>query len=329
MISISPDIWAKLQKSNPPGDQLVARPAFPETSPRLLSALDSESKRHLLIPLNESESEYQDSQSRGLSVLTRELTAGGQPITRYLDIECHDVAGYPALDLLGAEIAAALSKGENNSTDVVRKALAKWRRFWGQVPVQLLSVEQQLGLFAELWFLLKWCLSMPGTTAVTSWKGPLRHRHDFQWSQVSVEVKSTLSSRGRVFHIHGLDQLMEPKNGTLYLFGLRARVEPSAGQNLPDLIEDCKTRLVSDADALSQFEELLMQAGYLSVHDEEYSRTSYQVIEERLFHVADDFPRLAMETPIGVEQIEYDVNLNGFDHLIAAIGPLDWQCPED
>src|SRR5207245_778158 len=98
----------------------------------------------------------------------------------------------------------------------VARVFARWRRFWGQLPQHLLSREQQLGLFAELWFLNVWLLPrVDAAEAVTRWRGPFGARHDFEWPTRSVEVKVTTSTRGPIHYIHGLDQLVPPDGGNL------------------------------------------------------------------------------------------------------------------
>jgi hypothetical protein len=55
-----------------------------------------------------------------------------------------------------------------------------------------------------------------------------------------------------------------------------------------------------------------------------------RVVEEGLFAVRDDFPRLTPARfsggiPGGVERIEYEINLNTFDHLRVAQRVEAWQ----
>src|SRR5262249_36332912 len=155
-------------------------------------------------------------------VRTRELLVRGQPPGRYLDVECGDSTGHEIFDLFASDLATELAKPNNPPAAAVRRVLARWRRFWAQLPLPLLSREEQLGLFAEVWFLDVWLLRRFGPTdALNRWHGPAGSRHDFWWSTKAVEVKATTSSRGRIFKINGLDQLVPPNNGDLYIFGMR------------------------------------------------------------------------------------------------------------
>lgn len=321
---IEPEIWAQLELARPSGARLTARLSLPELTDRLQAALDSDGHRHLLILLRASEEELRDARSRGLSVDTRDLVVRGQPEQRYIDVVCHDASGHLAFDLIGGELADLLVSDRKTASECVVRVLAKWRRFWGQLPLQILSREAQLGLFAELWFLSVWLAPRAGAPeGVNRWRGPFGSRHDFEWTESSVEVKATTSTRGRIHRINGLDQLAPPEAGELLFFSLRLREEGGATNTLPSVIAACRAQLEADADSLSKFERALAQVGYSPAHDEEYAKLRLRVVEEGLFQVRDDFPRLTAAhltegVPPGLEAVDYEINLSGFNHLCIA-----------
>lgn len=327
MSVIIPEVWDRLEQSRPVGDNLTARQAIPAGSTRLQCALDSEGRRHLLINLQENEDALRDMQSRGVHVDTRDLIVRGAPSARYIDIQCLDATGHPVLDLIGGELATALSIPEAKPADIVKRVLAKWRRFWGVLPRTILSREEILGLFAELWFFLVWLLPSSGASAaVQRWRGPMGSRHDYEWTGKSVEVKATTSTRGRIHRINGLDQLSPPEQGELYFFSLHLREEAGATNTLPSLITSILSQLNDDVDALSRFETVLAQTGYSPAHEEEYTKLHLRIVIEGLYAVKADFPRLNTQQflagiPAGVERVEYEINLNAFDHLRVAQFP--------
>jgi hypothetical protein len=329
VIRIAPDVWVHLEQARPTGDNLTARPAVAGEKTRLQCAIDSEGRRHLLIALNTAEHELRDTQSRGLSVATRELVVRGEPAARYLDIQCMDAAGHDAFDLIGGELATELSRAGSSPAESARRVLARWRRFWGQLPRPLLTREEQLGLFAELWFLFVWLSPAVGLAeAVRRWRGPFAARHDFEWPGKSVEVKATTSSRGRIHRINGIEQLLPPEDGGLFFFSLYLREEAGATNTLPSLIISITQQLDPDAETLSRFETALAQTGYSPAHDEEYSKMHMRVAEEGLYAVRDNFPRLTPQqfpagVPAGIERVDYEINLNTFDHLQIARIPGD------
>jgi hypothetical protein len=205
---------------------------------------------------------------------------------------------------------------------LVSRVLAKWRRFWGGSPLPLLTKQELIGLFAELWFLSVWLAPRVGwTEAVQRWRGPFGARHDFEWPGRSVEVKATSSRRGRIHHVNGLDQLEPPENGQLLLYSMQISEEAGAANTLPEIAARCRS--LAAADALWQLEAALVEAGYSPTHDDEYDKVRMRVVEEALFSVRDDFPRILNATfthgvPAGVERVEYEINLNGRESLIVA-----------
>lgn len=329
------DIWEQIEKSNPVGEKLIARQFIPTISNRILYAIDFEKKRHFLILLEPGESGIEDRNSRGLVVITRDLQVHGKEPGRYLDIECRDPAGYPAFNLIGYEIAVELAKAKQQPSDIVRRVLSRWRRFWGQIPREMLSREKIVGLLAELWFLSHWMIPSVGPIeAVRRWRGPFGARHDFEWPGRSIEVKASSSSRGRIHHIHGLEQLEPPEAGDLLLYSVLIREEGGALATLPSLIIECKNLLENDADAIIEFETALVRNGYSPAHEDEYNKLSFRISHEALFKVTNNFPRLLNSSiigglPAGIEHVEYEINLNGNEDLIIArsISEIDMRNP--
>lgn len=227
-------IWEILESKLPTGDKLTARLALPELSRKLYAGLDANKQRHLLVPLNEKDEEFNDSQSRGLVIVTRDLIVQDSKPQRYIDIICHDNSGHVIFDAIGSEIAKKLDKSKPQ--EVITTVFTKWRRFWGQPPRNLLSHEELVGLFAELWFLYHWLIPrINKVDAVKMWRGPYSSRHDFEWKEKSVEVKATTNVQGRVHKIHGIDQLLPPEKGELLFFSLRIREEQGSKDTLPNL----------------------------------------------------------------------------------------------
>jgi len=324
-------LWSALEESLPAGERLAARLATTELIKHrgMYCAIDSYRRRHLLILLSPEDESLSDSQSRGLVVNTRELAIPNQIASNYIDIECRDSTGYAAFDLIGAELGRELLTSEETPVEVTRRVIAKWRRFWGQSPRQLLSREEQLGLFAELWFLSRWLFPKVGFEVVNSWHGPWGARHDFDLPDQSIEVKASSSERGQVHHIHGLDQLEPNQNAPLFLFSLKVREEVNGSYNLPKIIQECREALAADANAEGQFESALIQAGYSPTQEKDYAEFSLHIEKEVLFQVRDDFPRLTQASfptglPPGIERVHYEVNLNTFKHLIVAEHPDSW-----
>ena len=141
-----------------------------------------------------------------------------------------------------------------------------------------------------------------------------------------MEVKATTNVQSRIHKIHGIDQLSSPENGALLLFSLRLREEQGASNTLPNLIALCREKLKDDIDALSKFENILAITGYSQLHESLYSKFKFRIVDERIYKVTSEFPRLVSESfiqgvPPGIGVIEYTINLDGYDHLCIARSP--------
>lgn len=324
---IGPETWSRLAESSARGDTLVARIAAPDVTNRLIAAVDSDGRRHLLVALGDEEVDLVDRDSRGIDVATRLLSIQGRDRARYIDISCNDAMGHAVFDLFGGEIASTLASSDGTPNEAILRLLAKWRRFWGHQPLQLLSRDEQLGLFAELWFLYFWLIPKVGADAALSrWRGPFGARHDFESAVESVEVKATAAAAGLAHRINGIDQLTPPENGTLFLFSLKVREEAGANNTFPDLVRLTRGACKNNIEALSHFENALAASQYLDAHEGEYSKTKFRIVSEKLFAVRDDFPRLTLSAfpsgiPLGVDNIAYDIDLQVALHLQIADNP--------
>jgi hypothetical protein len=319
MSNIPQATWDKLIKAT--GDRLVARLPFPDITHKLYCGIDSHSHRHILVLVGENDDSYHDSHSRGLKISTIEYTFVGESNQKFIDIECLDENGFDVLNLIGGEICDLLAEQINQPAFIVHNVISKWRRFWGNLPSSILSKEEQIGLFTELFFIYYWLLPTYGKDAILYWKGPWGNRYDFEWGDKAIEVKGTTNVKGRIHTINGISQLECPLNGELFLFSASIREEVNAQDSLTYLVSECKNILTDNIDSINWFENGLIQAGYSSQFDEEYSKCKYHVIEQALFEVKDDFPRIIHSSftngvPSGVEKVVYEINLNTFNNLI-------------
>ncbi|MCX6750694.1 MAG: PD-(D/E)XK motif protein [Candidatus Pacearchaeota archaeon] len=317
--------WDKLESEPPIGERINARLAFPDKSKKVYAGFDSNKQRHFLIILDENEEEYKDLQSKGFSIITKNLVVKGFKPKRYIDIICNDTSGYSIFDAIGEEISEKL--GDNNSKEVITKVIFKWRNFLGKSPKESLSYTELIGLFAEVWFMYHWLFQkIDKYDAVNRWRGPFSSRHDFELEGKSIEVKSTTSVQSRIHKINGIEQLTPPENGKLFFFSLRLREEKGANMTLPILIESCRDILKEDIEALSKFENALAVAGYSPIHDEEYSEFKFRIVDEKLYEVTEEFPHMSPDLfinglPSGISMIEYSINLDGYDNLCIANSP--------
>lgn len=299
----------------------MARLAIPEYTSLLYCAVDSLRTRHLLIELLKDYPNFSDTQSRGIKAIIRDLAIQDQTPKKYLDIICLDESGYTIFDLVGGEIAYELRTGVRPPDAIVTSVLSRWRRFWGLMPKDLLSREQRIGLLCELIFISDFLIQTNKFHDILYWSGPWKKRHDFEWPDKSVEVKGTTNPHGRIHIIHGIDQLEKPENGPLFFYSVSLREEEGGKTSLPQLIEEIRAQLKDFPDISFKFEDGLINYGYASQFADEYETTKYRVVEKVLFKVNDAFPKITkhnvpQDLLVGIEHIDYTINLNTYNHLI-------------
>lgn len=327
MIHLPQRIWEVLRGKIPEAGRLTAKP-IPNTGGRVYCAVDAQGRRRILIRLNQDEEGLANSNIRGIAVETRALILAEGGAREYIDILCRDSAGHAAFDLLAEEISRLLFEKNLPPAAAAAQVLAKWRRFWGKIPMSILGREAQIGLFAELRFLSGWLIPRQGAGAAMMWRGPWGGRNDFESESLRAEVKATLSARGRIYRVNGVDQLDSPPNGALFFFGMRLRESGGGQENLAGAVRAAREACEHNADALDRLENGLARIGYSDAHADEYKNFRFEVAEERLFAVRDNFPRLPAATrhiPPGVERVEYDINLDAFDSLVVAKKPSEWE----
>jgi hypothetical protein len=325
-LSITEENWREVEADLPASGRLNARRGL--ASVDALLAVDHKGLRHLLIPVASPELLFSDRRSRGLVLMGRSLEVEERPQRPFLDLCCAERSGNEAFNLVTGAVLDQLQANIPGPT-AVRSVLDRWRRFWGQPPPEGLTIDQIRGLFGELWFLLMWLLPK-NPNNVRRWVGPLAARHDFEWPDYSVEAKTTASVRGHIHHISALDQLDPPERGGLLVFSLRIREEASATNSLITLIGGIMEALKTRADLTDIFEDVLATGGYSPLHDYRYQDLRFRIVSERLYRVAEGFPRLSASNligglPLGVESVEYEVNLEVCANLIVCESAADFQ----
>ncbi len=205
---------------------------------------------------------------------------------------------YEVFESLCLDVAEAVLKATSDQLAVqfLLSRLRVWHTFMLSIGHSGLGIEEQVGLFAELCFLRNILnFHIPSQTALQAWRGPLGDDQDFSFKSCSVEVKGTTVYPSEKIRISTLSQLDE--SGIGHLFLCHSTFEPSntEGINLPEIIHEI--RAITDRtvpSALSYFNDLLLFAGYIDIHEHLYSCRRYILRENIFFRVANNFPRICI-----------------------------------
>lgn len=319
-------LWAALESPGTP-DAISGRRAvgLPADRPVYL-AMDSRRRRHLLVQVPDDTAPFSQQETRSLEVTIARFQVGSNPESHYVDLICTDSAQHPTFSAIAQDLIRSLRKSPGPLRDSVVSALARWRAFW-TVKADGMNREDALGLFGELWFLRRW-LGAVNASTVKRWQATDFARHDFQWPLASVEVKTAATQvvGAPVHRIASLEQLADPEQGQLYLFSLQVCDDALASNTLHSLVTSLAADLQADLQALSEFNDRLAARGY-SPADQQAPTRSLRILAERLYRVAQDFPRLTRQSfqptglPAGIRGMEYEIDLAVCDRWLLATQP--------
>lgn len=202
-----------------------------------------------------------------------------------------------------------------NAKEIVSKFLNRlqlWQSFFQKQNSDGLSEEAQKGLYGELFFIKKYVFpKFEPMKSLSYWLGTNKRQHDFQFGDLSVEVKTTSSKQHQKLHISSEQQLDDSLVNQLYLFFLSVSLIDNLNQTLPSLIGEIREFLTTSTAALERFNSILIERGYLDIHRHLYESTGYSLRKSGFFQVHSDFPRITEhDLRPGVGNIKYTIDLD-------------------
>jgi hypothetical protein len=208
------------------------------------------------------------------------------------------------------DVVATLTETQPALETVVSR-LRRWQACL-ETAADGLGEERQLGLYAELTVLVDHITPAVGiTAAVDAWQGPSSALQDFQLDPAAIEVKASRAARPQRVHIASERQLDDTGCAQLVLLFLSvdARIG-GTGRTLPDTVHRARQLAVAHPSAAARLEDLLLEAGYLDMHQPRY-RTRFTVRQLHAYLVTPGFPRLTeADLPRGCGDLTYTIELD-------------------
>lgn len=202
-------------------------------------------------------------------------------------------------------------ESEKEGVRLVIAQLRKWKDLFSHKRNQKLSLQEQQGLYGELYFLRKLLYSIDKTKVTSIWVGPEMAPKDFQSDMWAVEVKTTSATSQSGISINGELQLDESNIEHLFLYNLVVEVSQQGGETLPEIIAAIRELLARDNKATEIFENKLLIFGYFDNDAECYNERHYHIRKEQYFSVKDEFPRIKKdELRMGVFDVKYSISLS-------------------
>lgn len=263
-----------------------------------------------------SKNDIKDPQVNGLQIGIFSYRLKDEKIGQFVDIICSTSGYLEEFTEVVKEISSSILDKEEKPLDAINQTIRNWISFWTKQKTDILSEEEQIGLICELLILETLC-NINASNALQSWGGPKGEKHDFTFTDWSLEVKGTRHSK-RIHKVNGIDQLKSAKNKRLaFVSFLLTTSGSNLLINLPSLIESISKKFfIKKPDLLLKFNELLASSGYSPIHAEVYCRFNLEIVDSGFFEVDGDFPKLTsdmLSIPLSsrISSVSYDISLDG------------------
>ena len=183
-----------------------------------------------------------------------------------------------------------------------------WSAFFASGGLGKDSTSKIIGIIGELLILEK-VIKTLDETAISTWWGPVRHRHDFEFANSGIEVKTTINPHSNEVEIHGLKQLSPDPGRSLYLAHLKLNLDPQ-GLNLSDLIN----RLLASNVSKFELEEKIGKSGVTKELIDSFTNFRFNGFLARYFLVDDLFPsitqdNLSVDELSRISRVSYKIDL--------------------
>lgn len=316
---LSAQTWASLDKS---GNTTVGyNSVFLSRSDELISPLhifkDEFGKLHFAIEIESSSKDKIASPNvNGLTIVLNQYRLGGKSPSTFVDVCCGIPSYVEEFTQIIKEISKDILETELPPIDIVNRVISNWKTFWAVQNKNILSDEEQIGLICEL-ITLQQLLKINPENGLRSWIGPLGSKHDFNFSEWTLEVKGT---RGNTHShtINGIDQLKPADNKKLAFCSFALVIaQGDHCVSLQSCILDVTNRLLlQHPNLIVRFNELIAQAGYSPLFSEEYSSLKVEIHSAAMHHVDHTFPKLTSDNLINpldkrITSVCFNVSLDG------------------
>lgn len=224
-------------------------------------------------------------------------------------VKLEDLENYEIFELMASELIMLVAdySSQDGLFESIDSILYKWIQFFSSYRNGL-TKPQQMGLYAELTFLITTIEALGPNRALEGWAGPLKGCKDFVYSTSAVEVKA-ISHSEEPIKISSLDQLDTGGINMLFLKVYTIESNNDSELTLPSLVKTVRAIITQqDSSQSERFNVLLANAGYFDIHAPHYSENFFRVSAEYQYVVDEGFPRLTPSTvPKAIYSVRYSL----------------------
>ncbi|WP_415370912.1 PD-(D/E)XK motif protein [Patiriisocius sp. Uisw_047] len=195
---------------------------------------------------------------------------------------------------------------------IISNRINYWKKLFGKFSSDLLTPQQQRGLFGELFFIKKLLDNNTDIKkTIEAWQAPLATNQDFYFNRKAVEVKTSKSNSPTIkianefqLDITGLNQL--------YIAFFKLNEYPDDKNTLLKLIIEIRGLLNHTPSSLNEFNSKLEYMRVTSELEVEYDKTGYSVRSEKYYHITEKFPKITSSMiNDAISKVSYEISPNG------------------
>lgn len=204
-------------------------------------------------------------------------------------------------------------RNDTAAARIILNHLGRWQNLLKSRGSDLLTLQQQTGLFGELMVLRDiFMANISAREAIATWTGPMGDEQDFGYGGNLVEVKTTRTTSDQEIRISSLSQLDSISGKITMVFQTVGVFEnqPPQSQSLNSIVTEIADALGMEGTELAdQFDMRLAMVGYV-VHPE-YEKYHFAAVSRRIFAIEGDFPRIcAGDLRHGITKAAYSIMLD-------------------
>lgn len=199
-----------------------------------------------------------------------------------------------------------LGNNNDNRNSIISNPIQWWNK-WCELMGNAIYNKQCYSVIAEM----EAYLYLMSKGKKVEWTASICGSKDFESTNESFEVKSTIKRYDTKVEISGQHQLKTPKPTKL----LFCRMEESPiGNSINDMLEKLVKYGLSESELEQQLQSMGFEYGQ-SIRDKKY-----KTLDKWIYDVDKDFPKITEKSfkedkyPDGVEHIKYTINLSNLSH---------------
>ena len=282
-------LFGQLQKSEVEGKLQTRATTFKFENQEIFAGRDSFGFPHLLIPMDPDQNLVEMQFSPRLSLSARQLQGSHGETAYFWDLTCSTTKADRIFAAICFDLSTRLLDPKVGGFQVVLGwVIDEWREIFAAIAEVEPSRSEKIGLIGELLTLAD-LVEIKNSDAVKSWFGPDKARHDFEFLNSAIEVKTSTSLNQKKCTIHGLNQLDSAPETTLHLLLIRVELA-SVGICISEILDGLQEKLAN----YDELREKLLDFWPMNAERPSwFENFTVKLVDASIYAVDEEFPRIS------------------------------------